>query len=254
MNLLSNAVKFTQDGTITVSAWLKAPRIKHHRSISSTETPISDNPLDRMGMLYVQVKDSGCGIPLTEIPKLFKDFSTLQSNQHLNPNGVGLGLSICKKITNLLNGDIKVDSVIGKGSTFTFYVAIEPNTDTAKKSNSHVSGNHDTSESASIIPSMLPNLPDEFSLITGRMHAVYKQFQTQDSNLMLASAKDAQPILGPVPKSCVSLNRMLVVDDQVFNIEFLRCQIELIPSMRGRCDYSDCGQTAIDFVKENLKV
>lgn len=87
-------------------------------------------------MLYVQVKDSGVGIPEEEIPKLFKDFATLQSNQHLNPNGVGLGLSICKKITNLLNGDITVESTLNKGSTFTFHVAVETNTDTVDRSKS----------------------------------------------------------------------------------------------------------------------
>jgi signal transduction histidine kinase len=45
--------------------------------------------------------------------KLFKDFTTLKSNAHLNPNGVGLGLSICKKITSQLNGDIWVESKLG---------------------------------------------------------------------------------------------------------------------------------------------
>jgi len=133
MNLLSNAVKFTQGGTITVSAWFKEPRIKHRSDLSGSEL---GNPLDRMGMLYVQVKDSGVGIPEEEIPKLFKDFATLQSNQHLNPNGVGLGLSICKKITNLLNGDITVESTLNNGSTFTFHVAVETNTDTVDRSKS----------------------------------------------------------------------------------------------------------------------
>lgn len=46
---------------------------------------------------------------------------------------------------------------------------------------------------------------------------------------------------------------MLVVDDTFFNIEFLRCQIELIPSMMSRCDYVDSGQKAIDLVTERLK-
>jgi CheY-like chemotaxis protein len=46
---------------------------------------------------------------------------------------------------------------------------------------------------------------------------------------------------------------MLVVDDTFFNVEFLRCQIELIPSMMTRCDYVDSGQKAIDLVKESLQ-
>lgn len=72
--------------------------------------------------LYISVKDSGCGMKAEDLRKLFNDFTTLKSNAHLNPNGVGLGLSICKKICNLLNGDISVESKIGFGSTFTYYV------------------------------------------------------------------------------------------------------------------------------------
>lgn len=57
--------------------------------------------------------------------KLFKDFCTLKSNAHLNPNGVGLGLSICKKICSNLDGDISCKSKVGSGSAFTFYVACD---------------------------------------------------------------------------------------------------------------------------------
>lgn len=42
----------------------------------------------------------------TDMLKLFKDFCSLKANAHLNPNGVGLGLSICKKICKNLDGDI----------------------------------------------------------------------------------------------------------------------------------------------------
>lgn len=58
----------------------------------------------------------------TDLKKLFNDFCTLKSNAHLNPNGVGLGLSICKKICNNLGGDITVISTLGKGSVFTYYM------------------------------------------------------------------------------------------------------------------------------------
>ena len=43
--------------------------------------------------------------------------------------------------------------------------------------------------------------------------------------------------------------RVLCVDDQVFNVEFLRCQLELIPTLQGRCDYVDNGKAAIDHVR-----
>lgn len=57
--------------------------------------------------------------------KLFKDFCSLKSNAHLNPNGVGLGLSICKKICRNLDGDIFCTSQVGVGSKFTFFVSCD---------------------------------------------------------------------------------------------------------------------------------
>ena len=68
------------------------------------------------------------------------------------------------------------------------------------------------------------------------------------------TSKEIKRVFGPIPKTHMALRRMLVVDDQVFNIEFLRCQIELIPSMQGRCDYVDNGQAAVDLVLENLRI
>ena len=44
-----------------------------------------------------------------------------------------------------------------------------------------------------------------------------------------------------------------MVDDQIFNIEFLRCQLDLIPELAGRCDYVDNGIAAVDLVKKSLE-
>ena len=68
INLLSNAVKFTQDGTITVKAWFKEPKIKHRAMIShQIETDKSNKSnLDRIGRLYISVSDTGVGIPKDE--------------------------------------------------------------------------------------------------------------------------------------------------------------------------------------------
>ena len=74
------------------------------------------------GLIYMSVRDTGYGISINDQKKLFKDFSTIKETANLNPNGVGLGLSICKKICKLLNGDIWVESRPGKGSVFTFNV------------------------------------------------------------------------------------------------------------------------------------
>ena len=59
--------------------------------------------------------------------------------------------------------------------------------------------------------------------------------------MSVVSPDQLKLIFGPVPKNKNMDRRMLVVDDTFFNVEFLRCQIELIPSMKGRCDYVDSG-------------
>lgn len=75
----------------------------------------------------------------------------------------------------------------------------------------------------------LTEIPSDYSNLIGRMQAVYKQFQTNETDMV--SGIDINAVFGPLAKNAIQNRRMLVVDDQVFNIEFLRCQIELIPSM-----------------------
>lgn len=69
------------------------------------------------------------------------------------------------------------------------------------------------------------------------------------------SENDINLVIGPKPKNqTTSMPRILCVDDQVFNIEFLRCQLELIPSLAGRCDYAENGQAALEYVQQNLEM
>lgn len=94
-NLLSNAIKFTSRGEITVSV--------HH----------SENKV------YISVKDTGVGIPPEFFPYLFEFFRQAEEGYNRNFEGAGLGLAITKKLVNMMNGEIYVESQYGKGSTFT---------------------------------------------------------------------------------------------------------------------------------------
>lgn len=98
LNLLTNALKFTFKGSIT--------------------TEVSFNPVN--SQLITSVKDTGIGIKSEDIPNLFKLFGKLESSSRLNPQGVGFGLAMCKKLAEQLGGSIGVESKPGKGSTFTF--------------------------------------------------------------------------------------------------------------------------------------
>lgn len=72
--------------------------------------------------LFCQVEDKGIGIEPEEMALLFTDYGILRSGLSMNPNGVGLSLSICKQICQRLGGDIECRSEKNKGSTFTFNV------------------------------------------------------------------------------------------------------------------------------------
>lgn len=65
------------------------------------------------------IKDYGCGISSENIKRLFMDFNKLEENSANNKNGVGLGLSISKKLIEMMGGNVSVDSALGSGSTFT---------------------------------------------------------------------------------------------------------------------------------------
>ncbi|MBN1327223.1 MAG: response regulator [Candidatus Cloacimonetes bacterium] len=103
VNLVNNAIKFTEKGDILITVTRTA---NENRNIT----------------LEFAVKDTGIGIPQDRLDRLFKAFSQVDSSTTRKYGGTGLGLAICKKITNLMQGDIWVESELGTGSTFFFTI------------------------------------------------------------------------------------------------------------------------------------
>ena len=101
LNLLSNAIKFTARGRVTVTAGYHAAD----------------------GLLRLAVSDTGPGVPADQLERLFQRFSQLDSSISRRHGGTGLGLAICSNLVTLMGGDIKVESVVGAGSTFSFTIA-----------------------------------------------------------------------------------------------------------------------------------
>lgn len=93
-NLVDNAVKYTADGSVTVALTGDA------------------------SIAQVQVSDTGEGVPEEDIPHLFQKFYRVDNSMTRSVGGTGLGLFISKKIVELYNGRIWVESQAGKGSTF----------------------------------------------------------------------------------------------------------------------------------------
>ena len=120
-NLLSNASKFTPEGG--------AIRIVAVR----TRTPIPI-PAERAGdearlvtrdAVWVSVIDTGIGIDRRDMPKLFQEFSQVDSSFTRQQQGTGLGLALCRSFVELHGGAIGVDSIPGTGSTFWFILPVD---------------------------------------------------------------------------------------------------------------------------------
>ncbi|MCL2152033.1 MAG: ATP-binding protein [Oscillospiraceae bacterium] len=100
-NLLSNAFKYTHEGSVTLSVRCEMG--------GSTE--------DGLWML-ISVSDTGIGIRQEDIKKLFSDYNQVDTRANRKIEGTGLGLAITKKLTEMMGGEITVDSEYGKGTTF----------------------------------------------------------------------------------------------------------------------------------------
>ncbi|KAL1537642.1 mitochondrial 2-enoyl thioester reductase [Salvia divinorum] len=121
LNVVGNAIKFTKEGGISVSAFVaKSDSLRDPRAPDFFPVP-SDNHF----YLRVEVKDTGLGINSQDIPKLFTKFVQSQPLSTKNSGGSGIGLAICKRFVNLMEGHIRVESEgLGRGSTAIFIVKL----------------------------------------------------------------------------------------------------------------------------------
>jgi PAS domain S-box-containing protein len=106
VNLLNNAVKFTEKGEISLA--------------------VSGKRLEGENCeIHFAVKDTGIGIPKDKMGRLFQSFSQIDSTTTRKYGGTGLGLAISKKLVEMMNGTIWVESEAGSGTTFHFTIKVE---------------------------------------------------------------------------------------------------------------------------------
>ncbi|MGH7845706.1 MAG: ATP-binding protein [Candidatus Binatia bacterium] len=113
-NLINNAIKFTDKGTITIFARVSGTR----QQPAESQRPLRLTPRDLEEWVEFRVEDTGIGIPPDSLPLIFDMFRQVDSSRTRTYGGVGLGLYIVKKYTDLLGGELTVHSEPGKGSTF----------------------------------------------------------------------------------------------------------------------------------------
>ncbi len=107
VNLIGNALTYTKAGSITVRAWTE---------------PEGAN--SRVPRLWIAVTDTGIGIALQDLPHVFERFWRAEKSRNQHTGGTGIGLAISQRLIELQGGHIEVESQLGVGSTFRFYLPL----------------------------------------------------------------------------------------------------------------------------------
>ncbi|MFZ9745660.1 MAG: ATP-binding protein [Opitutaceae bacterium] len=106
LNLAGNAVKFTSGHTVEIASAVELP--------------------GDAARLWFHVTDEGPGIPADRQEAIFEPFVQLETNQVMSQAGTGLGLSICRRLVQAMGGELTLESEVGRGSRFSFWIPREP--------------------------------------------------------------------------------------------------------------------------------
>lgn len=123
LNLFSNAIKFTKQGSVTLRASVAVGRRDGTEELNPTLTSRDHQPLPTM--LQFEVIDTGVGIAVQEQTTIFDAFVQAEAGKSAI-SGTGLGLTISRKLLELMHGKITVHSIPNVGSTFTVFVPVRP--------------------------------------------------------------------------------------------------------------------------------
>ncbi|KAL6607811.1 hypothetical protein ACP70R_040874 [Stipagrostis hirtigluma subsp. patula] len=121
LNVAGNSVKFTKEGHISIAASIARPDSLRDPHAPDFHPVLSDGSF----YLAMQVKDTGCGINPQDIPHTFTKFAHSQNATSKWHRGNGLGLALCRRFVDLMQGNIWLESEgAGKGCTVTFFVKL----------------------------------------------------------------------------------------------------------------------------------
>jgi CheY-like chemotaxis protein/HPt (histidine-containing phosphotransfer) domain-containing protein/anti-sigma regulatory factor (Ser/Thr protein kinase) len=132
LNIVGNAVKFTQSGTIAIDV-----------TASSTGE-------DQIHLVFA-VRDSGIGIPSDELQLVFEPLTQATNTIRGGHGGTGLGLAIAKRLVTAMGGDLRVESELGKGSTFTIEIRVQGTTSLDRPARDHSRDQQPASTSLSLL-------------------------------------------------------------------------------------------------------
>ncbi len=127
VNLLGNSLKFTEQGEVVLAVhMLEAPFEKRTAPKKSSQKKLG---------IHFSVRDTGIGIPKDRLGRLFQAFSQVDTSTTRKYGGTGLGLVVSRRLTEMMGGEMWVESegIHGKGSTFHFTILAEPTAATSAR-------------------------------------------------------------------------------------------------------------------------
>jgi PAS domain S-box-containing protein len=125
VNLLTNAVKFTEQGEVVLS--VRSQRLKRLPATGQASQYEGRQPVPLLRQVHFSVRDTGIGIPADRMDRLFQSFSQVDASTTRKYGGTGLGLTISQRLTEMMGGEMRVESagLPGEGSTFHFSILAE---------------------------------------------------------------------------------------------------------------------------------
>src|SRR5690606_5335243 len=253
-NLLSNAVKFTSSGEV--------------RLLIRPAWALDDADLDLVGeneeVIAFSVADTGIGISEDKLQVIFEAFHQGDGGTARRFGGTGLGLSISRNFARLLGGDIRVDSTVGEGSTFTLLLPVRVPEGAAERMVETVDTLPALDEAAPEIEPLsdadLSDLSDPFAeplpQTGGEPEAepaaadvvpVLREAEPAEGE----EAADEGPAADPHRAEVLQGKRVLIVDDDVRNVFALTSALE---AHGLRVLYADNGRTGIEKLEANEDV
>jgi PAS domain S-box-containing protein len=207
LNLLSNAFKFTFSGSITVE--------------------VSASP--DMRLAHVSVRDTGVGIPESQIPRLFERFHRIEGQRSRSFEGSGIGLALVLELVKLQGGSIEVKSQAGQGTTFTVSLPFGTAHVASRRVGAVRSRASTATHAQAYVEEVLRWLPD-------------LPAASDDSVLMRMEMHPALPLDTGVPSA-----RILVVDDN----SDMRSYVQRLLGTRWEVDVAEDGQSGLDSIRKH---
>ncbi|WP_415180018.1 ATP-binding protein [Nonlabens sp.] len=222
INLIGNAIKFTSDGDI----YVRANKV--------------DNTSNKC-LVHFEVEDNGKGISHEKQQAIFENFTQEGSSTTREYGGTGLGLAIVKNLVNLMGGDVKLDSKIGRGSRFSFEIWFElPDSNKFFNENHFPSIPNKRSKTNTITDtSDVTKDPEPEIIITSPVVSDKKTRKQEISKEDVISSKPATP-------SELSNKLILIVEDNKINQMITR---KILEAKHFTCEVANNGDEAIQAAK-----